>query len=104
MSPHFYVSSNGDSFVMLVSTFATDITDPGTIEYPTTTTHIYFTTYYPPSVRQYVTYRSGFLADPRYICLGSAPASAIKGRTWFNFSLKWLKKKRLPIKRAVFLF
>ena len=35
-----FVSSNGDSHVMLVSTFATDVTHLGTTGYPTSTTHI----------------------------------------------------------------
>ena len=56
-----FVSSNGDSFVMLVSTFATDVTHLGTIGYPTTTTHIYFTAYYPPSNRQWATSQAEFL-------------------------------------------
>ena len=56
-----FVSSNGDSFVMLVSTFVTDVTHLGTSGYPTTTTHIDFTAYYPPSDRQLVTCQAEFL-------------------------------------------
>ncbi len=67
-----FVRSNGDSFVMLVSTFATDVTHLGTIGYPTTTTHIYFTTYYPPSDSQLVTCQAEFLTLPRYLSWESA--------------------------------
>ncbi len=42
--PKFYVSSNGDPYVMLVCIFATDLAQLGSIGYPTTTTHIYFAT------------------------------------------------------------
>ena len=66
MSPHFYIISNGDSLVMLVSTFATDITSLGTIGYPITTTHIYLTPYYPHSDRQWVTCQAEFLTVPQY--------------------------------------
>ena len=52
---------------MLVSTFATDVTHLGTIGYPTTTTHIYFTTYYPLSARQWVTCQAEFLTVPWYL-------------------------------------
>ena len=52
---------------MLVSTFATDVTHLDTIGYPTTTTHIYFTTYYPLSARQWVTCQAEFLTLPYYL-------------------------------------
>ena len=71
-APHFYVSSNGDSHVMLVSTFSIDTTHLGTIGYPTTTTHIYFTTYYPPSGRQWVTCHAEFLTLSLYLSSESA--------------------------------
>ena len=52
---------------MPVSTFATDVTDLGTICYLTTTTHIYFTAYYPPSNRQWVTCQAELLTVPLYL-------------------------------------
>ena len=59
-----FVSSNGDSHVMEVSTFATDVSHLGIIGYPITTTHIYFTAYYTPSNRQWVTCQVEFITRP----------------------------------------
>ena len=67
MGPHFYVRSAGDSHVMLVSTFATDITHLGTMKYPTTTTRIHFTVYYTPSDRQWVTCHAELFTVPLYL-------------------------------------
>ena len=64
MSPQFYVSLNGDTHVMLVSTFAPDIIHLGTIGYKNTTTHMYFTTYYPARDRKLVTCHAEFLTVP----------------------------------------
>jgi len=83
-----FVSSNGDSHVMLVSTFATSITHLGTIGHPITTTHIHFTTYYPPSDRQWVICQVEFLTVP--IAFHQRVQGFICHFTtaWLNFSLK----------------
>ena len=59
-----FVSSNCDSHVMLVSTFATDVIHLRTIGYPTTTTNIYFSPYYPLSARKWIACQSEFLTLP----------------------------------------
>ena len=49
MSPHFKLSSNGDSHMMLVSIFSAGTGHLGTIWYPTSTWIMYFTPYNPPN-------------------------------------------------------
>ena len=87
-----FVSPIGECHVMLVSTFSIDITHLDTIGHLTTTTHIHFTTYYPPSDRQWVICQVEFLTVPNtfrqrvqgFICHFTT--------AWLNFSLKWPKK------------